>query len=39
LSVDSRAVSTQAAERGLSGPAIGQEIYQARVRAIADGLS
>ena len=39
LSVDSRPVSTQAAERGLKGPAIGQEIYQARLRAIAEGLA
>jgi len=38
LAVDSRTVSTQAAERGLSGPAIGQAIAQARVQAIAAGL-
>ena len=38
LAVDSREVSTRATERGLSGPAIGQEIMQARVRAIAQGL-
>ncbi|MBW8830303.1 MAG: multifunctional CCA addition/repair protein [Burkholderiales bacterium] len=38
LAVDSRAVSTQAAERGLSGVAIGQAIQQARVQAIAAGL-
>jgi len=36
--VDSRAVSTEAAERGLSGVAIGQAIQQARVQAIAAGL-
>ena len=38
LSVDSRTVSSQAAERGLSGAAIGQAIAQARVQAIAAGL-
>jgi len=37
-SVDTRSVSTAAAEKGLSGPAIGQLIYQERVKAIAEGL-
>jgi tRNA nucleotidyltransferase (CCA-adding enzyme) len=36
--VDATAVAQQAAERGLSGPAIGSAIREARVQAIARGL-
>lgn len=39
LSVDTRAISTAAVEKGLSGPAIGQLIYQERVKAIAGWLA
>jgi tRNA nucleotidyltransferase (CCA-adding enzyme) len=38
LAVDTRAVSTEAAKKGLAGPAIGQAIYQARAKAIAEQL-
>ena len=38
LSVDTRSVSAAAVEKGLPGPAIGQLIYQERVKAIAEGL-
>jgi tRNA nucleotidyltransferase (CCA-adding enzyme) len=39
LSVDSRAISAAAVEKGLAGPAIGQLIYQERVKAVAEGLA
>jgi tRNA nucleotidyltransferase (CCA-adding enzyme) len=34
-SVDTAAVAAQAAQRGLAGPAVGEQIHAARVRAIA----
>jgi tRNA nucleotidyltransferase (CCA-adding enzyme) len=37
-SVDSAAVAAAAAERGLTGPAVGEAIHQARVNGIAAGL-
>ena len=37
-SVDSAAVAAQAAARGLSGPAVGEAIHQARANAVAAGL-
>lgn len=37
--IDASAIAAEAAERGLSGPAIGATIHAARVRAVADGLS
>jgi tRNA nucleotidyltransferase (CCA-adding enzyme) len=39
LSVDSRAISAAAVEKGLAGPAIGQLIYRERVKAVAEGLA
>ncbi|MES2099180.1 MAG: multifunctional CCA addition/repair protein [Pseudomonadota bacterium] len=39
LSVDSAAVAERAAARGLSGPAVGDAIHQARAHAIAAGLN
>ncbi|RQP26609.1 multifunctional CCA addition/repair protein [Piscinibacter terrae] len=38
LAVDTRTISAAATQKGLAGPAIGQAIYQARAKAIADGL-
>ena len=38
-SVDSAAVAADAAERGLSGPAVGEAIHAARANAIAAGLA
>jgi tRNA nucleotidyltransferase (CCA-adding enzyme) len=38
-SVDSAAVAEQAAARGLTGPAVGDAIHQARANAVAAGLN
>ena len=38
-SVDSAAVAEQAAARGLTGPAVGEAIHQARARAVAADLN
>ena len=37
--VDARAVAEGAAAKGLSGPAIGQALHEARANAIAAGLA
>jgi tRNA nucleotidyltransferase (CCA-adding enzyme) len=37
--VDSAAVAAQAAERGLKGPAVGDAVHDARVRAVEQGLA
>ena len=39
MGVDSAAVATAAAARGLSGPALGEAIHQARASAVAAGLN